>query len=191
MSHHDHEDGPPEQRFYVSKLKMGLLIVPCLLGVAAALQADDAVEFAFADYRWINAAAVLICLFVAVLLFRMAMEKEPLIVINQAGISCRRPPVGTIPWSAIIGIGAGKATIMRRVLMIAVDQSQLDAEGQKYLKNSLGTLSLVSPQLSKFERMAPDYRSLYIPISLLSTSPTRVEQIVQDYVGYYITDRES
>lgn len=77
MSRQDHDVGPPEQRFYVAKLKMGLLIPPCLLGVAAALQADDAVEFAFADYRWINAAAVLICLFVAFLLFRMAMEKEP------------------------------------------------------------------------------------------------------------------
>lgn len=169
---------------------MALLILPCLLGVAAALQVDDGVEFALADYRWVNAAAVLICLFVAFLLFRMAMEKEPLIVINEAGISCRRPPVGTIPWSAIVGIGAGKASLMRRVLMIAVDQSQLDAEGQQYVKDSLGALSLLSPQLSKFERMAPGHRSLHIPISLLSTSPARVEQIVQDYVAYYITDRE-
>lgn len=80
---------------------------------------------------------------------------------------------------------------MRRVLMIAVERNRLDAEGREYRKNSLGALSLLSPQLSKFERLAQGHPSLHIPISLLSTPPSQVERIVRDYVAYYITDRES
>jgi hypothetical protein len=191
MSRISQDDDLPAQHFHVSKIKMALLILPCLLGVGAALQMDDASRFALADYRWVNAAAVVICLFVAALLARMALEKEPVLVLDANGLHCRRPPVGSIPWSAVIGIGAGKAALMRRVLMVAVDQQQLDADGREYIKNSLGALSLISPQLSKFGRYAQGYPSVHIPISLFSTSPSQVERAVQEFVNHYIVDDDN
>jgi hypothetical protein len=180
----------PERQFHASKLKLGLLIVPCLLGAGAALQSDTKPEFAITDIAWVNGAALAICLFVAFLLLRMAMEKEPVVVLNADGLHCRRPPVGSIPWSAVVGIAAGRAVLMRRVLMVGVDPQQLDAQGREYFKNSVGALALISPQVNRFQRYSQGYPTVSIPISLLAASPSTIERAVREHVNHYIIDED-
>ena len=71
------EEQPPEPvDFYPSKLKLGVLIIPCLFGIAMTLQTDGpegAEEFVLGNLGWVNILAILICLFVAFLLIQMAM----------------------------------------------------------------------------------------------------------------------
>jgi hypothetical protein len=180
---------PPEpEKFYPSKVKLGVLILPCLLGVAMALQSDEAVEFVLAELRWTNILAILIPLFVAGLLLQMAFDRKPVVVFDEAGIHCQRPPIGLIPWSAVIGMGAANATLMRRVLMVAVDPGRLEEKARTFIRNSVGILPLISPQLSKFEKEAEGYPSVHIPISHLSRPAREIESLAQKFVLYYVAE---
>ena len=180
---------PPEPvYFYPSKVKLGILILPCLLGVGMALQSDEAVDFVLAKMRWTNILAILIPLFVAGVLLQMAFDRKPVVIFDEVGIHCLRPPIGLIPWSAVIGIGAANATLMRRVLMIAVDPGQLAEKARPFVRNSVGALPLISPQLAKFEKQASGYPSVYIPISHLSRPVREIERSAQEFVLYYVAE---
>ena len=80
---------PPPVDFYPSKLKLGVLIIPCLLGVAMTLQTDaseGAGKFVLAHLGWMNILAILICLFVAFLLIQMAFDNKPVVTFDDKGI---------------------------------------------------------------------------------------------------------
>ncbi|MDA1099646.1 MAG: hypothetical protein O2967_11750 [Proteobacteria bacterium] len=181
---------PAPEKLYPSKLKLGILILPCLLGVAMALQSDEAAEFVLAEMRWTNLLAILIPLFVAGLLLQMAFDRKPVVVFDEVGVHCRRPPIGLIPWSAVIGMGAANATLMRRVLMVAVDPGRLDEKARTFVRNSIGFLPLISPQMSKFQKAAKGYPSVHIPISHLSRSTREIERLAQEFVLYYVAEDE-
>jgi hypothetical protein len=169
------------------------LIIPCLFGIGMTLQTDGAEGaggFVLADLSWINILAILICLLVAFLLLQMAFDRKPVIAFDGKGIYCQRPPLGTIPWSAVIGMGAANATLMRRVLMIAVDPGRLDEEARTYVRNSVGFLNLISPQLGKFQKQAKGYPSVHISISHLSRSPRQIEGLAQEFVLYYVAEED-
>ena len=187
--------GPPPDpvNIYPSKVKLGVLIIPCLFGIGMTLQtdgADGAGGFVLAELSWVNILAILICLFVAFLLLQMAFDRKPVIVFDGKGIYCQRPPLGTIPWSAVIGMGAANATLMRRVLMIAVDPGQLDEEARTYVRNSVGFLNLISPQLCKFVKQAEGYPSVHISISQLSRPARKIEGLAQEFVLYYVAEED-
>ena len=187
--------GPPPDpvNIYPSKAKLGVLIIPCLFGIGMTLQtdgADGAGGFVLAELSWVNILAILICLFVAFLLLQMAFDRKPVIVFDGKGIYCQRPLLGTIPWSAVIGMGAANATLMRRVLMIAVDPGQLDEEARTYVRNSVGFLNLISPQLGKFQKQAKGYPSVHISISHLSRSARQIEGLAQEFVLYYVAEED-
>ena len=185
---------PPDPvKFYPSKLKIGILVIPCLLGVAMTLQTDGlegAGEFVLANLGWVNILAILICLFVAFLLLQMAFDKKPAIAFDGNGIFSQRPPLGLIPWSAVIGMGAAKATLMRRVLMVAVDPGQLDEKARTYVRNSVGFLPLISPAMGKFNKQAEGYPSVHIAISHLSQPARQIETVAQQFVLYYVAEED-
>ena len=185
---------PPDPvNFYPSKLKIGVLIIPCLLGVAMTLQTDGLEgtgEFVLANLGWVNILAILICLFVAFLLLQMAFDKKPVITFDGNGIFSQRPPLGLIPWSAVIGMGAAKATLMRRVLMVAVDPGQLDEKARTYVRNSVGFLPLISPAMGKFNKQAEGYPSVHIAISHLSQPARQIETVAQQFVLYYVAEED-
>ena len=187
--------GPPPDpvNIYSSKAKLGVLIIPCLFGIGMTLQTDGAEGaggFVLAELSWVNILAILICLFVAFLLLQMAFDRKPVIVFDGKGIYCQRPPLGAIPWSAVIGMAAANATLMRRVLMIAVDPGQLDEEARTYVRNSVGFLNLISPQLGKFQKQAEGYPSVHISLSHLSRSARKIEGLAQEFVLYYVAEED-
>jgi hypothetical protein len=195
MSVEKKNGGPPPDpvNIYPSRVKLGVLIIPCLFGIGMTLQTDGAEGaggFVLADLSWINILAILICLLVAFLLLQMAFDRKPVIAFDGKGIYCQRPPLGTIPWSAVIGMGAANATLMRRVLMIAVDPGRLDEEARTYVRNSVGFLNLISPQLGKFQKQAKGYPSVHISISHLSRSPRQIEGLAQEFVLYYVAEED-
>ena len=184
---------PPPVDFYPSKLKLGVLIIPCLLGVAMTLQTDTsegAGKFVLAHLGWMNILAILICLFVAFLVLQMALDKKPVVTFDGNGIYSQRPPLGLIPWSAVIGMGAANATLMRRVLMIAVDPGQLDEKARTYVRNSIGFLPLISPNMGRFNRQTEGYPSVHIGISHLSRPASQIESLAQQFVLYYVAEED-
>ncbi len=160
------------------------------MGVGIALQSDEAVEFVLAEMHLTNILAILIPLFVAGVLLQMAFDRKPVVVFDAAGIHCQRPPIGLIPWSAVIGIGAANATLMRRVLMVAVDPDQLAEKARTFIRNSIGVLPFISPQLAKFKKQAAGYPAVYIPISHLSRPAREIERLAQEFVLYYVAEDE-
>ena len=186
--HEGPQAGPPPEpvNLYPSITQLGILILPCLLGVGMILQTDGAAEFTLTDLSWTNIMAIVICLFVAGLLLQMAFDRKPVVVFDAAGIHCQRPPLGLVPWSAVIGMGAANATLARRVLMVAVDPNRLDEKARSYIRNSVGFLNLISPQMRKFDSQAQGYPSVHIPISHLSRSAREIESLAQEFVLYYV-----
>ena len=187
--------GPPPDpvNFYPSRAKLLVLIIPCLFAVGMALQTDHAEGsegFVLAEMSWVNIMAILISLFVAYLLLQMAFDRKPVVALDGRGIHCLRPPLGLIPWAAVIGVGAANATLMRRVLMIAVDPARLDDKARTYVRNSVGFLSLISPPMGKFQRLAEGYPAVHIPISQLSRPARQIEDLAQKFVLYYVAEEE-
>ena len=189
------ETGPPPApvSFYPSKAKLGILIIPCVFGIVMTLQTDGAegsAGFVLAEMRLVNIMAILICLFVAFLLLQMAFDRNPVVAFDEKGIHCRRPPLGFVPWSAVIGMGAANATLMRRVLMIAVDPGKLNEKARTYVRNSVGFINLISPRMSRFKKQAHGYPSVHIPISHLSRSARQIESLAQEFVLYYVAEED-
>ena len=151
---------------------------------------EGAEEFVLANLGWVNILAILICLFVAFLLIQMAFDNKPVVTFDGKGIFSQRPPLGLIPWSAVIGMGAANATLMRRVLMIAVDPGQLDEKARTYVSNSVGFLPLISPAMGKFNKQAEGYPSVHIFISHLSRPARQIESLAQQFVLYYVAEED-
>lgn len=169
------------------------MIIPCIFGIAMTLQTDGAeggAGFVLAELRWINILAILICLLVAFMLLQMAFDRKPVVAFDETGIYCQRPPLGVIPWSAVIGMGAANATLIRRVLMIAVNPDLLDDKARIYVRNSIGFLPLISPAMGKFNKHAEGYPSVHIAISHLSQPPRKIEGLAQEFVLYYVAPED-
>ena len=177
-----------ELQLHSSKLKMGLLVVPCVLAVVVTLQADGAPELALENMRLVHYAAIAIAIAVGGIVIHMAFEKAPVLVLDDDGISCRRPPIGQIPWTAVIAVDVGRATLMRRVLMIATDPALLPPQARDFARNSTGALTLISPQLGRFALRTKGAVRFYIPISMLNMSATNIERAVQYFIQQNLQD---
>ena len=179
---------PERVAIHTSKPKLLLLTVPCLVVIAATVQAEGADRFELAEFSWFRVATVLVALLVTQQLVRMAFEREPVLVFDAQGIHCRRPPIGTIAWSAITGLGAAKATLVRRVLMIAANESRLDEAARTYAQRSTGLGNLMSPQLTRFSAQMPGSMVFHIPINLLAMSTSRIERLAEAFALAYIPE---
>ena len=168
--------------------KLLFLTLPCVVAVAISLQADGASRFEAAEFTWVRVAGIVIALAVALQVARMAFERDPVVVLDSEGIHCRRPPIGLINWTAITALGSGKATLMRRVLLIAADPARLSPEARTFASRSSGFNALISPQLTRFGQQTRGSVNFHIAIGLLEYSPRRIEGLVQAYGFAHIPD---
>ena len=120
---------------YDSKLKLGILSLPCFVVVAIGLQGIVTGVSMLGGGMMTHLAAAGIGALTALTLLQMAFDNKPVLVIDENGITCRRPDIGTIPWRAVVGLGTSRAAVLRRVLMVAVDESKLDEKARQHLKD--------------------------------------------------------
>jgi len=185
----DDEPAPDEVVWiYPSRLKTGFLVLPCVLAVVMILQADNAPGFALAELGAGRIAALLIAIAVGGLVLHMAFERDPVLILDDEGIHCRRPPIGLIPWTAVTGAAAGKGLLMRRVLMIAAERHLLPPQARTFAERSSGIVPFFSPQLGRFSRQARGQACFFIPISLMSMRTAEIEHHVQAFVQRHVAD---
>jgi len=178
-------DSDPVVRIYPSRLKIGVLVLPCILAIAITLQADNVGEPALADMTGGQIAAILIALAVAGLLLHMAFEREPVLQLDADGIHCRRPPIGCIAWPAITAVAVGRVTLQRQVLMIAANPNLLDPEARAFAQRSSGLAHMLSRQLVQFAAQAKGSACFFIPVSMLSMRAGRIEAHVDAFAARY------
>ncbi len=170
---------------YNSQIKLGILAAPCVLVGVSALIAALTGQDILGGGRMLHFGAALIGGLTAFTLLQMAFDRKPVLVIDEEGIRCRRPDVGLIPWPAVVGLGTSKATLLRRVLMIAVDETELSEQASRHMRRRVGLFSAFSPQIAKFEGQMRGWPSIHVPISYFSISPKDLEQQIAEKVHFY------
>lgn len=168
-------------RIYTSKWKMGGLAVPCLVVAYAGLEGLVA-GGGFSRSAVVDGMLLLIGTACAGVLLWMAFERSPVLVIDRHGITCRRPPTGLIPWSAIAGLGLGKVSIMRRVLLIAIDAPAAGTLAEKIKRYKAS--SLLSPTVARFQGQMKRDATIQVPISLLAVSGEELQRMLEERVHY-------
>ncbi len=170
---------------YNSKLKLGILATPCLLaGFASAYAALNGIDL-LGGGTGIHLAAAAIGGLTAFTLLQMAFDKSPVLIIDDEGIRCRRPDVGLIPWRAVVGLGTSKATLLRKVLMIAVDDAELDEQAARHMRRRVGMFAAFSPQVAKFEGQMTGWPSIHVPISYFALSSAQLEKLLAEKVRFH------
>jgi hypothetical protein len=64
----------------------------------------------------------------------------------------------------------------------------LDDKVRTFVRNAIGVMPLISPQLARFEGQAEGYPSVHIPISHLSRPVREIESLGQKFVLYYAAE---
>ena len=170
---------------YDSKVKMGILSVPCLgvagIGIVGLVTGESLLGTGFGAHL----AAIAIASVTAFTLLQMGFDGRPVLVIDEEGIACRRPDLGLIPWRAVIAVGSAKAVMMRKVLMVAVDESELEEKARNHLRNRISLFTAFSRNVARFERQMSGNPSFQITISYFSIPipelETRIEALVHRY----------
>jgi len=170
---------------YNSRVKLGILAVPCVVvAVAAAYGAINGID-------WLGGGTVLhwaaagIGALTAFTLLQMAFDRTPVLIIDDEGIRCRRPDVGMIPWRAVVGLGTSKATLLRKVLMIAVDDAELDEQAARHMRRRVGMFAAFSPQVAKFEGQMTGWPSIHVPISYFAIAPGELEKLLAEKIQFH------
>jgi len=168
-----------------SQPKLVLLALPCiaapLVGAFGVITGQSPLGGGIVTH----AAAAAIGALTAFTLLQMAFDRKPVLVIDETGISCRRPDVGTIPWSAVVGLGTSRATLLRKVLMIAVDEAELDEKARNHMRNRVGLFSAFSPGVARFEGRMTGRATIHIPISYFDVSLRDLERQIFEKVRYH------
>jgi hypothetical protein len=115
----------------------------------------------------------------------MAFDKTPVLIIDDEGIRCRRPDIGLIPWRAVVGLGTSKATLLRKVLMIAVDDAELDEQAARHMRRRVGLFAAFSPQVAKFEGQMTGWPSIHVPISYFALSSGELEKLLAEKIQFH------
>ncbi len=170
---------------YNSKIKLGILAMPCLVAAFyAAYAALNGIDW-LGGGTGLHLAAAAIGGLTAFTLLQMAFDKTAVLIIDDEGIRCRRPDVGLIPWSAVVGLGTSKATLLRKVLMIAVDDSELNEQAASHMRRRVGLFAAFSPQVAKFEGQMTGWPSIHVPISYLAMSSAQLEKLLAEKVQFH------
>lgn len=170
---------------YNSKIKLGVLAAPCILAAVVALYGAFNGLDLLGGGTGLHFAAAFIGGLTAFVLLQMAFEKKPVLVIDDEGIRCRRPDVGMIPWRAVVGLGTSKATLLRRVLMIAVDEGELDEQAARHMRRRVGMFAVFSPQVAKFEGQMKGWPSIHVPISYFNISTRQLEKLLAEKIRFH------
>jgi len=170
-----------------SRVKMVMLAAPCLAAVVVGLYGVLTGQSPLGGGIVTHAAAAAIGALTAFTLLQMAFDRKPVLIIDEDGITCRRPDVGTIPWAAVVGMGTSRATLLRKVLMIAVDDSELDDRARRHVRRRVGLFSAFSPGVARFEGQMTGRAMINIPISYFDVSLRDLERQIKDKVRYHGT----
>jgi hypothetical protein len=170
---------------YNSRTKMVMLAIPCLMATGVGVQAVLTGTNPLGGGPVMHLAAAAIGALTAFVLLQMGFDKKPVLVIDEEGIFCRRPDIGLIPWRAVIGLGTSKATLLRNVLMVAVDEEELDEKARKHVKQRMGFFAAFSPQVAKFEGQMQGHPTVHIPISYFSMSVTELQKELFEKVKFH------
>lgn len=170
---------------HVSKFKMALMSTPCVMAALVAIYAVATGTNPLGGGPVMHIAAGAIGALTAFVLMQMAFDPKPTLIIDENGITCRQPDIGTIPWHAVVGIGTSKAVLLRKVLMIAVDETELDEKARKHVKSRVGLFTAFSPQVAKFEGQMKGRPTVNIPIAYFSMSARELERQLADKVKFH------
>lgn len=165
-----------------SKLKMGILSVPCVAVAAIGLVGLVTGQTLLGTGLVTHLAALAIASVTAFTLLQMAFDGRPVLVIDENGISCRRPDLDLIPWRAVIAVGTAKAVMMRKVLMVAVDESELEEKARNHLRNRISLFSAFSRNVARFERQMSGNPTIQITISYFSIPISELEARIEALV---------
>jgi hypothetical protein len=103
--------------------------------------------------------------------------------IDDRGITCRRPPTGLIPWPAIAGLGLGRVSILRSVLLIAIDEPHAAPELRQRVRRYRAS-GLLSPSVARFQGQMRRESTIQIPISMLAVGAQELQALLQERVRY-------
>lgn len=165
---------------YHSRLKALLLSLPLL-----ALSAGGVHSWYTGGGASLTTAVALLAVGIgcAATLVWMGFEKSPVLRFDAAGIHCRSPDIGLIPWSGITGLGLGRTMLLQSALMVAVDDSELSEQVQEKVRRyGRGGLFARAPKgaIGQFGQ-GP---TVQIPIGMLAISTRRLRQVLQQQVDY-------
>ena len=170
---------------HTSKIKMSLMAAPCLMATGVGAFAVITGSNPLGGGPIMHAAAGGIGALTAFVLLQMGFDSRPTLIIDENGITCRQPDIGTVPWEAIVGLGVSKAAVLRKVLMIAVDDSALDDQARKHVRNRVGLLSFLSPQVARFEGQMAGRPTIHIPIAYFTVSMRELERQIAEKVTFH------
>jgi hypothetical protein len=168
-------------RIYTSKWKMGGLAIPCFFIAYAGL--DGLATGALARSSLVDGMLMAIGIGCGLVLLWMAFEKQPVLVIDRRGITCRRPPTGLIPWSAVAGLGLGKVSIIRAVLLVAIDEPSAHGPLGDRLKRYKAS-TFFSPTVARFQGQMKGNTTIQIPISLLDVKREALQRMLEERVHF-------
>ena len=170
---------------YNSKIKLGILSMPCLLAaVASTYAALNGIDL-LGGGTGLHLAAAAIGGLTAFTLLQMAFDRTAVLIIDDEGIRCRRPDIGLIPWRAVVGLGTSRATLLRKVLMIAVDDAELDEQAARHMRRRVGMFAAFSPQAAKFEGQMTGWPSIHVPISYFALSSGELEKLLAEKIKFH------
>ena len=168
-------------RIYTSKWKMGGLAIPCFLVAYSGV--DSLAATGLQRSALVDGMLMVIGIACGLVLLWMAFERDPVLLIDSRGITCRRPPTGLIPWSAVAGLGLGKVSIIRAVLLVAIDEPAAPAGlGDRLKKFKASTM--FSPTVARFQGQMQGNTTIQIPISLLDVKREDLQRLLEERVHY-------
>jgi hypothetical protein len=168
-------------RIYTSKWKMGGLALPCFFVAYAGL--DGLMAGGLVRSSLVDGMLLVIGIACGLVLLWMAFETTPVLVIDRRGITCRRPPTGLVPWSAIAGLGLGKVSIIRAVLLIAIDEPAAHGPLADKIKRYKAS-TIFSPTVARFQGQMNRNTTIQVPISLLAVTGEELQQMLEERVRY-------
>lgn len=162
-------------RIHASRFKHFLLALPCAYLAVLGAQAvkggtgPDGVGIALIAFGVLAAGVLML----------VGFSRDPVLVVDDAGIFCRRPALGLIPWHAIVGLGLGRGLLSRAVLVVGYDEAALESEAVERLKRERPS-ALLGPRLGRFRGEMAGHPTVQIPLSMLAVRPARLQRLLEE-----------
>ena len=174
--------GPEPIEIRDSKWTVGLLVVPCFAIVALGLWGLFTGQALLGGGIWTQLAAIGIAGIVGVTLLQMGFDPKPVLLIDQHGVTCRRPDVGLIPWQAVIAISIARAVVVRLMVLVTVDESVLEPEAREIARSRTSLFSALSRNVAQLERRGNGHSTIAISVSRYITPINELEARIDDMV---------
>ncbi len=178
----DADDRDPPIEIMASKGKYLGMAMPCLLVALAAFDAlHRGASIAEGTGMGLDIGVFLVAFVSAATLIYLGFDRKPVLTIDAAGIRCRRPDIGVIPWDRVMGMGFARPTAFRRQLLIAVD-TENDSALQRRLKSF--TAGGFNRGAAHFRGQMQGLPTVQIPISMLAIKQPDLQRLLEERISY-------